>query len=238
MRGKLRFFAVGVAAAFASVFSCAGRASADTILLSLNGTPTVSGSYYLWSYTVTLDSNSQLDASGSYTTGSQGGTATGDGATLYDLPGFVGGTAAFSPASLPSGDGFNVSQSALGGYGFTGVEPDASSAVNVSLSFVLGAGGTIADPPTSTLGTLTFLDTVNTIVVNSLTVGSNDDVLGTATPPAGGYNESASNVTDGPTPGTPQVLPLPVSAGAGILLLGLAVIVKGGIKTSDKHLAL
>ena len=241
MRGISKKIVGAAISAVAVVGLSGGRASANTIDLTYEGV-SGSGPFYTYTYDVSLDSNSQLDASGTYTAGSAGADASGDGVTLYDVGGYVVGSASFSPDTpdFGSGDSLSLSESLLGGFGTDpSGENDNASDMNISLAYVQGAGDpyTTNDPPGSLdLGTLTLESISGPLsVVPNLQVGSDDDIYGASSP--GALYEDSSNYTSGPGPPAPFGLPAPLSVlGGGALLLGLVTIKFRG--ANQKELAL
>jgi hypothetical protein len=213
-----RVLRAGVLSALTLLGLGTGAVRAEVLIMASGPQGLPVGSNFKYTYSITLASNSQLQSSG-------GGSAnTFNGFVFHDVRGYVSGSASFT-SLVPGFSSAPTSTPFVGPAIPTQSPTDSASLINLFYQFTGGA--TITNPPTTNLGTLTFLSTFS---FNILSPIRSDFSGATQKFPTGVASTVANNTEQVITPNTqthrvpePGMLTL-LGFGAGCL--GLARLIR------------
>jgi hypothetical protein len=202
-----------------AVLSICGVVNAGITPAIISGSPTPSGSDFMWSYEISLNNQEQL-VSGNYAT-CQGGVACGTFYTVYDFAGFVNVVTA-GPHALPSNWGYVVNANGITPSGQI-INNDDPSTENIT--FIYNGPPSVQQGPISNLQGFNILSSLGTSNPNGVFSYQLQRIA----------NPSASDQGQGPIT-VPGLVAVPLSAQpepASILLIGGGLI---GIGTFRRKL--
>jgi hypothetical protein len=146
-----RLSCAGLLVALSLVFAGTRQAQANSIVVSLSGAPTVSAGIWTYTYDIALTTDSSIQSGTATAAGGRASTADGDYFSLYDLPGYITGTASNISLVTAGGASWVETDSLLGFQPDTGATlVDDPTLMNVSFQYVGTDGGNAG--PQSLLG--------------------------------------------------------------------------------------